>query len=96
MTNVLCAPRSMPRGKFDERVHVCIAVVRSLHRVLYDFSCTKRYFVYLICIRDALRVLPCQHEFHLHCFDRWVYTFATETRADTEPSCPLCKASLTL
>mmetsp|Transcript_14544 Transcript_14544/g.31334 ORF Transcript_14544/g.31334 Transcript_14544/m.31334 type:complete len:355 (+) Transcript_14544:106-1170(+) len=45
---------------------------------------------------DALRVLPCQHEFHLHCFDRWVYTFATETRADTEPSCPLCKASLTL
>ena len=33
MTNVLCAPRSMPRGKFDERVHVCIAVVRSLHCV---------------------------------------------------------------
>ncbi|KAL3790265.1 hypothetical protein ACHAWO_001340 [Cyclotella atomus] len=43
---------------------------------------------------DALRVLPCQHEYHLHCFDRWVYTFATDARANAEPSCPLCKCKL--
>ncbi|KAL7472518.1 hypothetical protein ACHAXS_012875 [Conticribra weissflogii] len=43
---------------------------------------------------DPMRILHCQHEFHLHCFDRWVYTFATESRPDTEPTCPLCKAEL--
>lgn len=44
---------------------------------------------------DALRVLKCQHEFHLHCFDRWVYTFATDSRrGNNKPSCPLCKTEL--
>ena len=43
---------------------------------------------------DALRVLPCQHEYHLHCFDRWMYTFATNSRSSAEPSCPLCKHKL--
>lgn len=43
---------------------------------------------------DALRVLPCRHEYHLHCFDRWMYTFATDSRANAEPSCPLCKYKL--
>jgi len=44
---------------------------------------------------DALRVLKCQHEFHLHCFDRWVYTFATDSRRGyNKPSCPLCKTKL--
>jgi hypothetical protein len=43
---------------------------------------------------DALRVLPCRHEYHLHCFDRWMYTFATDARANAEPSCPLCKYTL--
>lgn len=46
------------------------------------------------CSSDALRVLPCQHEYHLHCFDRWVYTFATDSRPRTEPTCPLCKYTL--
>ena len=43
---------------------------------------------------DVLRVLPCQHEYHLHCFDRWMYTFATNARSNAEPSCPLCKHKL--
>ncbi len=45
---------------------------------------------------DALRVLKCQHEFHLHCFDRWVYTFAASDsrRGNNKPSCPLCKTEL--
>jgi len=42
---------------------------------------------------EPLRVLPCQHEYHLHCFDRWMYTFATNARS-TVPSCPLCKHKL--
>ncbi|KAL3791724.1 hypothetical protein ACHAWO_000440 [Cyclotella atomus] len=43
---------------------------------------------------DALRVLPCRHEYHLHCFDRWVYTFETDARANAELSCPLCRYKL--
>mmetsp|Transcript_19503 Transcript_19503/g.31964 ORF Transcript_19503/g.31964 Transcript_19503/m.31964 type:complete len:366 (+) Transcript_19503:90-1187(+) len=44
---------------------------------------------------DALRVLKCRHEFHLSCLDRWVYTFATDSRrGSNNPSCPLCKTEL--
>lgn len=41
---------------------------------------------------DVLRVTHCQHEFHLHCFDKWIYTFSTDSRPATHPTCPLCKA----
>jgi len=40
---------------------------------------------------DVLRVTHCQHEFHLHCFDKWIYSFSTD-RPATHPTCPLCKA----
>ncbi|KAL7544022.1 hypothetical protein ACHAXR_013474 [Thalassiosira sp. AJA248-18] len=42
---------------------------------------------------EVLRVTHCRHEFHLHCFDKWIYTFATDSRP-THPTCPLCKATL--
>ncbi|KAL9183444.1 hypothetical protein ACHAXT_004300 [Thalassiosira profunda] len=41
---------------------------------------------------EVLRVTHCQHEFHLHCFDKWLYTFTTDSRHATHPTCPLCKA----
>lgn len=41
---------------------------------------------------DVLRITHCKHEFHLHCFDKWIYTFATDSRPATHPTCPLCKA----
>ena len=44
---------------------------------------------------DVLRVTKCQHEFHLHCFDRWIYTFATPSRPRTNPTCPFCKSEIT-
>jgi len=44
---------------------------------------------------DVLRVTKCQHEFHLHCFDKWVYTFATPSRPRTNPTCPFCKSEIT-
>jgi len=43
---------------------------------------------------DVLRVSHCQHEFHLHCFDKWMYTFSTNSRPATNPTCPLCKATI--
>lgn len=43
---------------------------------------------------DVLRVTRCQHEFHLHCFDKWIYTFSTDSRPATYPTCPLCKATV--
>lgn len=44
---------------------------------------------------DVLRVTKCQHEFHLHCFDKWIYTFATPSRPRTNPTCPFCKSEIT-
>lgn len=43
---------------------------------------------------DILRVTRCQHEFHLHCFDKWIYSFSTNSRPATHPTCPLCKATV--
>jgi len=43
---------------------------------------------------DVLRVTHCGHEFHLHCFDKWIYTFSTDSRPATHPTCPLCKGSI--
>ncbi|KAL3797487.1 hypothetical protein ACHAW5_010096 [Stephanodiscus triporus] len=43
---------------------------------------------------DILRVPLCRHEFHLHCFDKWMYTFSTDSRPATYPTCPLCKATV--
>mmetsp|Transcript_13137 Transcript_13137/g.27894 ORF Transcript_13137/g.27894 Transcript_13137/m.27894 type:complete len:358 (-) Transcript_13137:256-1329(-) len=43
---------------------------------------------------DILRVTHCQHEFHLHCFDKWIYTFSTDSRPATHPTCPLCKSTI--
>lgn len=45
---------------------------------------------------DALRIVPCcQNEFHLSCFDKWIYTFASSAaRGGTRPTCPMCKAEL--
>ncbi|KAF9915393.1 hypothetical protein BX616_006250 [Lobosporangium transversale] len=31
---------------------------------------------------ETIRVLPCQHHFHLECVDQWLFT---------DKSCPLCK-----
>jgi len=68
-------------------------LIKEICRVrIYDSECTICSEEYLD--GDALRVLPCQHEYHLHCFDRWMYTFAADSRATTEPSCPLCKYKL--
>jgi Ring finger domain len=46
---------------------------------------------------DALRILPrCHHELHVDCLDKWVYTFANHpAKLPHQPSCPLCKESLT-
>lgn len=38
-------------------------------------------------MRDALRVLPCTHHFHVHCIDPWFSSLKFRTRA-----CPLCKS----
>lgn len=43
---------------------------------------------------DILRITSCRHEFHLHCFDRWMYTYTTDSRWAAHPSCPLCKANI--
>mmetsp|Transcript_8347 Transcript_8347/g.18705 ORF Transcript_8347/g.18705 Transcript_8347/m.18705 type:complete len:355 (+) Transcript_8347:99-1163(+) len=44
---------------------------------------------------DVLRVSHCcKNEFHLHCFDKWIYTFSTDSRPNTHPTCPLCKATI--
>lgn len=54
-----------------------------------------------ICFEDfqkdeSLRILPgCCHELHVECFDKWVYTFATNvTKARQDPTCPLCKVGI--
>ena len=45
---------------------------------------------------DIIRILPCNHEFHLECIDHWAFTFASTTtsRSREKPSCPLCKLPL--
>jgi hypothetical protein len=43
---------------------------------------------------DILRITSCRHEFHLHCFDRWMYTYSTDSRWAAHPSCPLCKSNI--
>ena len=86
----------MNRGAFDA-LNKCIDRTDLLHEVekARKFNeecavCAEQYEE-----GDALRVLKCQHEFHLHCFDRWVYTFATDSRrGNNKPSCPLCKTEL--
>lgn len=86
----------MNRGAFDA-LNKCIDRTDLLHEVekVRKFNeecavCAEQYEE-----GDALRVLKCQHEFHLHCFDRWVYTFATDSRrGNNKPSCPLCKTEL--
>ncbi|KAL3926833.1 MAG: hypothetical protein SGARI_005485 [Bacillariaceae sp.] len=47
---------------------------------------------------EPIRVLPkCHHELHVECLDKWVYTFATTpSKLGHEPSCPMCKAELTM
>ncbi|ORY51227.1 hypothetical protein BCR33DRAFT_712338, partial [Rhizoclosmatium globosum] len=35
---------------------------------------------------DVIRILPCRHEFHVHCVDRWL--------VDVVETCPLCKQSI--
>mmetsp|Transcript_17508 Transcript_17508/g.26579 ORF Transcript_17508/g.26579 Transcript_17508/m.26579 type:complete len:260 (+) Transcript_17508:184-963(+) len=42
---------------------------------------------------DPLRIVPsCGHEFHVECMDQWAYSFAN--KAEQEPTCPLCNASI--
>jgi len=43
---------------------------------------------------DVMRVTHCKHEFHLHCFDKWIYSYSTDSRPPTHPTCPLCKAEI--
>ena len=44
---------------------------------------------------DVMRVTHCKHEFHLHCFDKWIYTFAdTQNSRYGIPTCPMCKTEL--
>ncbi|KAF5839402.1 hypothetical protein DUNSADRAFT_973 [Dunaliella salina] len=40
---------------------------------------------------DAMRVLPCKHQFHIECVDRW---FLTSTDYTRPPACPLCNQAL--
>jgi len=38
-----------------------------------------------VAVGDNIRVLPCGHEFHMDCVDKWLYSNAT---------CPICKTSI--
>lgn len=40
---------------------------------------------------DVLRVLKCDHRFHIECVDRWIIT-STDFSKPVE--CPLCKVQL--
>ena len=40
---------------------------------------------------DALRVLPCQHKYHVECIDKW---FLSSTDYSRPAACPLCNAEL--
>jgi len=40
---------------------------------------------------DAMRVLPCKHQFHIECVDQW---FLTSTDYTRPPACPLCNQAL--
>ena len=38
-------------------------------------------------LKESVRVLRCGHRFHIECVDRWLLP-------NTDPACPLCKASI--
>lgn len=42
-------------------------------------------------VEDPVRVLPCQHRYHLECIDKWLLSCTDFTRP---PACPLCNAEL--
>jgi len=44
---------------------------------------------------EPLRILPnCRHELHMECLDKWAFTFASASKRQHDPSCPLCKEKL--
>lgn len=44
---------------------------------------------------EPLRILPrCHHELHLECLDKWAFTFASASKRQHDPTCPLCKEKL--
>ena len=58
-------------------------------------SSPKRESVCVICLEafcdgDRLRVLPCEHAFHMGCIDRWLSGCHSFVDCDTS-GCPICK-----
>lgn len=41
---------------------------------------------------DKLRVLVCQHRYHVKCLDKWLFTQAKKGYGDCTSACPLCHA----
>lgn len=42
---------------------------------------------------ELLRMLPCGHQFHAHCVDKWLYSSIDYSRPS---ACPVCNARLTV
>lgn len=85
MRSVQYVQRNMLKGKLNPI---------NWHSILNFPGLTSRYS-FLHSNSDVLRVMHCcRNEYHLHCFDKWIYTFATDSRPATHPTCPLCKATL--
>ena len=60
------------------------------------YKCKNENVHCTICFEDIkssqfIRKLPCQHKFHKHCIDNWLYISMNEYE---EIQCPLCRKKI--
>ncbi|KAF9946879.1 hypothetical protein BGZ70_002981 [Mortierella alpina] len=80
-------PASISAGMNRMATKPMIAKLGSVHMTEGMFGGDPEEATCAICLGDyrpdeTIRLLPCQHHFHLECVDQWLLT---------DKSCPLCK-----
>lgn len=73
-----------PKGLTKEQIRKLPSYIVT-KKTMEEFTENERCVV-CMCefdVEDKLRILPCAHEFHVNCVDKWL---------TTNPTCPICRA----